>query len=141
MKENPKAQPPLNAWSIALSFVLFGGIMGLCYGAITSSLAVGLAAGVLAGALFTGTVVLFTVCMSRKMERDMPADALYAGPANRRVGRTTTNGGYLMLTPETLLFRAHGLNLHPNSRLEIPLRSITDCHASVRWLVVRMDSS
>lgn len=141
MKRNPNAQPPLSAWSIALSFVLYGGIMGLCYGAIMSSLAVGLATGALAGALFTGILTLFTVLMSNKMERDMPADALYAGPANHRVGRLKTDGGYLMLTPEVLLFRAHGVNLHPNSRLEIPLRSITDCHASVRWLIVRTDSS
>ena len=46
-----------------------------------------------------------------------------------------------MHTPEVLLFRAHGVNLHPNSRLEIPLRSITDCHASVRWLIVRTNSN
>ncbi|WP_130813172.1 hypothetical protein [Olsenella sp. Marseille-P4559] len=93
MKRNPNAQPPLSAWSIALSFVLYGGIMGLCYGAIMSSLAVGLATGALAGALFTGILTLFTVLMSNKMERDMPADALYAGPANHRVGRLKTDGG------------------------------------------------
>lgn len=140
MEGNPNVQPPLGVWSVILSFVLFGGVMGLCYGVITSSLATGLASGVLSGALFAGVMALFTVRMSGRMARDVPADALYAGPANHRVGRAQTDGGYLVLTPAALLFWAHGINLHPNSRLEIPLRSVTGCHASVRWLVVQTTS-
>lgn len=102
----------------------FGILMGLFFG-FKHGLTGGLVAGAATGLLFGVALAIFTEVQRQKMEvkgdyRGEPI--LHQGPANHW-RRGEARGGWLLLTPRRLLFRAHSENLQ-NEPLELAVADL-----------------
>ena len=101
---------------MSLLFSLSYGLMG------------GLIAGVAAGLLFGVALVLFTEAQRKKLEvtGDYQGESiLHQGPANHW-RRGEARGGWLLLTPRRLVFRAHQANVQ-NEPVELAVADLRGC--------------
>ena len=106
------------------SGVPFGVAMSLLF-SINYGLPGGLIAGVAAGLLFGVALALFTEAQRKKLEvtGDYQGEAiLHQGPANHW-RRGEARGGWLLLTPRRLVFRAHQANVQ-NEPIELAVADL-----------------
>ncbi len=110
--------------TVATSGVPFGVFMG-CFLGYRGGAAGGVVSGVVTGLTFGVVTAVFTELQRRRLQVVGPIDGeqvLHQGPANH-LRRGEWRGGWLVLTPTRLLFRAHKVNVQ-KAPLEIPLASV-----------------
>jgi hypothetical protein len=109
------------------SGVPFGVAMSLFF-SLSYGLPAGLVAGAVAGLLFGVALALFTEAQRKKLEvtGDYQGESiLHQGPANHW-RRGEARGGWLLLTPRRLVFRAHQANVQ-NEPIELAVADVRSC--------------